>query len=311
MQIVSEQASVQPLQQWRLIPGQAKYLALRGDGKMFAIGEDGALWTRSSRSGEWNQYKAPPLLQISPVDDGAAWAIGDDNIVYFKRHFADGNQWMLVPGEPLISITVSADGAQVWGVTADGRLCHRTWGRVPSPADDHPAAAMGTAWQFPFPGHELETKLQQVSISRDGACLWALGADGEFYNIFHANPPHVDGNLSAQSARRTLSMHNGTRNPFQRSLLRHKVHSLCASAHDGTCWIVPESSRCLHLFSPVEYRPDVESAEERCRGHHFYDSKSPLAWTYLKNVVITNPPFAHVARTNAPLCPSKNCFWNQ
>jgi len=149
---------------WKITPGDAKHIAVRADGKLFVVASDGQLWTRSSRSSEWKHYESPkPLLQIYPAVGGAAWAVDESNRVLFKPQFANRDGWEQVIGPEMLSLSVSADGNHVWGVTTDGCLCCRNCG-----AGD----MLGIPVRRPYCSGQIETGLRQSRwrLSVGGRC---------------------------------------------------------------------------------------------------------------------------------------------
>lgn len=263
---------------WKITPGDAKHIAVRADGKLFVVASDGQLWTRSSRSSEWKHYESPkPLLQIYPAVGGAAWAVDESNRVLFKPQFANRDGWEQVIGPEMLSLSVSADGNHVWGVTTDGCLCCRNCGSG--------AAGPGTCWEFPYGDHTAQVKLKQVSVSRDGDFLWAVGANAELYSIFWMKDLSLEGQF----------------HPFQPCSTEFECHQVCDAGGDGSCWIVTEGRR-LALW-----HPELDGGHLDVPAHSF--GSSPYAWTFVKSIVINNRQHAKPPPTNERLCPL-DCSWD-
>ena len=163
-------------------------VAFSGDGTMWALGDQGLMWTRPGGEGfatsDWADVYEGEALELAASDDGAAWLPGlsfeGDIAVPTFLHF-DGSAWQVVPAPdgafPVLTFDVGPDGT-VWA-GADTSMPHRNLARL----DDAGWTVFTGADGVPAWGHWQQmgppSPIAELEVAPDGSpWLNAAGCNG-------------------------------------------------------------------------------------------------------------------------------------
>jgi len=148
---------------WQTFGGSLHHLSVSCNGQeLWGVDSDGQLVHRSLATGDpWTAVTSGIILKrISAVGDGTAiWCIDKkgDVCVWLSTE----KKLITLKGEKLEHISVSADGAYIWGVGTSGEVyfrggLHGSWERVPG-------------------------SLCQIAVSGDGWHVWGVNCHGTVY----------------------------------------------------------------------------------------------------------------------------------